>query len=147
MFTINDAASLRTAVELASSMPESDDRTRAARRVVMRRARELGCQHLVPTQWLRPRGSTGTSSSDVVAQANSVFAQKSERSSLSDEVLRSAYLRGVRDYTMTSPHSRPPLPRDAVAQARVNSLIRLAAGDDTARSDDADLITSEGRTS
>jgi len=147
MFTIHDAASLREAVDLASSMPDSDDRTRAARRVVMRRARELGCQHLVPTQWLRPHAPSSTTASDVVTQANSVFAQKAEMSSLSDEVLRSAYLRGVRDYTMTSPHSRPPLPRDAVAQARVNSLIRFASGDDTARSDDADLLPSEGRTS
>lgn len=147
MFTISDAASLREAVELTSSMPEADDRTRAARRVVMRRARELGCQHLVPANWLRPHPAASNASSEVVAKANSVFAKKSERSSLSDEVLRSAYLRGVREYTMTSPHSRPPLPRDAVAQARVNSLIRFASGDDTARSDDADLISSEGRTS
>ena len=49
-------------------------------------------------------------------------------------------MRGVREYTMTAPQSRPPLPRDVIAQARVNSLIRLAQGDLSARTDDRDLL-------
>ena len=50
-------------------------------------------------------------------------------------------MRGVREYTMTAPCSRPPLSRDVVAQARVNSLIRLAQGDLSARTDDRDLLS------
>jgi hypothetical protein len=145
--TVNDAASLAAAV--AQCNDGCGTAQMATRPVLMKRARELGCQHLIPTSWLRQRtnraATTASQNGTAVpaAEASDVadpFELKTQLSTLSDTALRAAYIRGVREYTMTAPQSRPPLHRDVIAQARVNSLIRLAQGDPSARTDDRDLL-------
>jgi 2'-5' RNA ligase len=141
---VYDASSLAEAIELCGEACGTAQT--ATRPILMKRARELGCQHLIPTSWLRQRAlSAAARNVTEVAAQNGIdvpdlFRLKTQLSTLSDTALRSAYMRGVREFTMTAPQSRPPLPRDVVAQARVNSLIRLAQGDLSARTDDRDLL-------
>ena len=54
-------------------------------------------------------------------------------------ILRTVFMRGLREFC-ASP-TPPPVSADEFAQARVNSFIRLYYGDDTARADDADLLS------
>jgi len=141
---VSDISSLTVACAYADTL--ADDTVRAAtRRVLTRRARMLGAQHVIPASWLRHATAAVTRVvNDAAARSSidvpSVFARKTELSHISDTALRAAYMRGVREYTMTAPQSRPPLPRDVFAHARVNSLIRLSQGDLTARTDDQDLL-------
>lgn len=134
MDALPDAAAVAAAVHRLQ-VPGGDggpDRVlAAARRTLARRARELGCSHLVPRGWAAPPRRP-----DRPLRA----AAPPPTGPVPRDALLKAYMRGVRDYAMTSPHARPPIPRDAVARARAASLVRLAAGDPTARSDDADLI-------
>jgi hypothetical protein len=145
---VSDAASLATACAAANQITEELPRVFTRRRLV-KRARELGIQHVIPRDWLRkaapvPEGATPAPNVTAVPAQNStdvdLFQLKTQLSTLPDTALRTAYMRGVREYTMTAPQSRPPLPRDVIAQARVNSLIRLAQGDLSARTDDMDLL-------
>jgi len=144
--TCNDAESLAAAVEQCND--GCGTAQMATRPILMKRARELGCQHLIPTSWLRQRTSRAAVASQnstavPAPEASDVrdpFELKTQLSTLSDTALRAAYMRGVREFTMVAPQSRPPLPRDVIAQARVNSLIRLAQGDLSARTDDRDLL-------
>jgi 2'-5' RNA ligase len=140
---INDAASLAAAVEQCAD--GCGTAQMATRPILMKRARELGCQHLIPTAWLRRPTAVPAATVTAVPALNGTqvadpFALKTQLSTLSDTALRAAYIRGVREYAMTAPQSRPPLHRDVIAQARVNSLIRLAQGDPSARTDDRDLL-------
>ena len=152
---VTDVFSLERAVALANKLPAGHVRD-AARRVLSRRARALGCAHAIPSQWLRDRQAQARQRLDLVelgrsyaakqatpsvtASASACFLTKASSSGIPDSVLRVAYMRGVRDYAMMASSDRPPLTRDQYAQARVNSLIRLAAGDLSARSDDEDLL-------
>jgi hypothetical protein len=147
---VNNAATLATACNQADALADESSQM-ATRRVLMRRARSLGCQHVIPQVWLRQAAQaaqvTQTAQADVTAvmapDATGVpdpFQLKTQLSTLPDTALRAAYMRGVREYAMTAPQSRPPLSRDVIAQARVNSLIRLAQGDLSARTDDRDLL-------
>jgi hypothetical protein len=152
---VDDAASLASACAAADQITEELPRVFTRRRLV-KRARELGCQHLIPRDWLRktapgsptpagaPTSVPAPDVSDVAPAYGSdvpdLFQLKTQQSTLPDTALRAAYMRGVREFTMTAPQSRPPLPRDVIAQARVNSLIRLAQGDLSARTDDRDLL-------
>lgn len=118
----------------------------ATRPILMKRARELGIQHLIPLDWTRPSKlmQVATAARELASSPNvsdvSTFEAKGRGSGLNVSALQAAYMRGVREYTMTATTSRPPLSRDQVAQARVNSLIRLAHGDPSARLDDRDLL-------
>jgi hypothetical protein len=146
---VSDAASLATACTAADQITDELPRVFTRRRLV-KRARELGIQHVIPRDWLRkappaaPSATPTPDVTDVTAPSGSdvpdIFQLKTQLSTLPDTALRTAYMRGVREYTMTAPQSRPPLPRDVIAQARVNSLIRLAQGDLSARTDDMDLL-------
>lgn len=154
---VDDAESLASACAAADAIPDELPRVFTRRRLV-KRARELGCQHLIPRTWLRqtqPPASGATSQPAQPGQpapnvtavparngsdVSDLFQLKTRLSTLPDTALRTAYMRGVREFTMTAPNSRPPLPRDVIAQARVNSLIRLAQGDLSARTDDRDLL-------
>jgi hypothetical protein len=144
---INDAESLAAAVKECDGFCGTAQM--ATRPLLMKRARELSMQHLIPTDWIRQAASRVSTRHDIAVMAHSIaqqqdtpnlFQAKTELFGLSDTALRTAYMRGVREFTMTAPASRPPLPRDVVAQARVNSLIRLAQGDPSARTDDKDLL-------
>ena len=148
---VNDIATLTVACAYADRI--TDAATQAAtRRVLTRRARQLSCQHVIPSTWLRQAAVLASSATSTVTQSVTdaarqkvtdvpdLFALKTELSRISDTALRTAYMRGVRDFTMTAAQSRPPLPRDVFAQARVNSLIRLSQGDLSARTDDQDLL-------
>jgi 2'-5' RNA ligase len=152
---VTDVFTLQRAVALADKLPVGSVRD-AARRTLSRRAKELACKHVIPTQWLRDRAASAAFRAAVVekykgaaidsrATANiraaATFAAKAFSSGLPDDILRTVYMRAVREYSMTPASSRPPLTRDQVAQARVNSLIRLAQGDLSARSDDSDLLS------
>jgi hypothetical protein len=148
---VDDAESLATACEAADQIEAELPRVFTRRRLV-KRARELSLQHMIPQHWLRqpapPAASSALAAQDVTAvsaqngsDVPDLFARKTQLSTISDTALRAAYMRGVREYTMTAPQSRPPLPRDVIAQARVNSLIRLAQGDLSARTDDRDLLS------
>jgi len=149
---VNDAETLATACEAADQIEAELPRVFTRRRLV-KRARELGCQHVIPRHWLRQQAPAPAAQSTAAAQdvtavpaqngsdVPDLFARKTQLSTISDTALRAAYMRGVREYTMTAPQSRPPLPRDVIAQARVNSLIRLAQGDLSARTDDRDLLS------
>jgi hypothetical protein len=146
---VNDAATLASACAQADTLGDAERAT--TRRVLTRRARALGLQHVIPRNWSRkpqPAVPEAAPPQDVTAATppNSsdvpdLFQLKTRLSALPDTALRTAYMRGVREYTMVAPQSRPPLPRDMIAQARVNSLIRLAQGDLSARSDDKDLLS------
>jgi hypothetical protein len=151
---VDDAESLATACEAADQIEAELSRVFTRRRLA-KRARELSLQHMIPQHWLRQSTSaTAAQAAQAAAPAQDVtavpaqngndvpdlFALKTQLSTISDTALRAAYVRGVREYTMTAPQSRPPLPRDLIAQARVNSLIRLAQGDLSARTDDRDLL-------
>jgi len=147
---VNDADSLASACTAADQIEAELPRVFTRRRLA-KRARELGCQHVIPQHWLRkttdPAPAAPAPAQDVTAlpasngnDVSDLFALKTQLSTISDTALRAAYMRGVREYTMTAPQSRPPLPRDVIAQARVNSLIRLAQGDLSARTDDRDLL-------
>jgi hypothetical protein len=146
---VDDAASLATACAAADQIEAELPRVFTRRRLA-KRARELGCQHVIPQSWLRkpqPAASAATPAQDVIdpippngSDVPDLFQLKTQLSTLPDTALRAAYMRGVREFTMTAPQSRPPLPRDVIAQARVNSLIRLAQGDPSARTDDRDLL-------
>lgn len=142
---INDAATLAAAVLQVSGY--CGTAAQMTKRILMKRARELGCQHVIPLDWTRKPEMSETNkrtSMAAVAAGNvsdvSPFVLKCELAGLPTTALHAAYMRGVREYTMTAPCSRPPLTRDQVAQARVNSLIRLAQGDPSARLDDQDLL-------
>jgi hypothetical protein len=143
---VNDAESLAAAVKECDGACGTAQL--ATRPILMKRARELGCQHVIPSDWLRRPAPAAAppapNVTDVAAPSSSdvpdLFQLKTQLSTLPDTALRTAYMRGVREYTMTAPQSRPPLPRDVIAQARVNSLIRLAQGDLSARTDDRDLL-------
>jgi hypothetical protein len=148
---VDDAESLATACEAADQIEAELSRVFTRRRLA-KRARELSLQHMIPQHWLRqpdpPAASSALAAQDVTAtpapngtDVPDLFALKNQLSTVSDTALRAAYMRGVREYTMTAPQSRPPLPRDVIAQARVNSLIRLAQGDPSARTDDRDLLS------
>lgn len=145
---VTDVFSLKRSIGLADKLSAGPARD-AARRVLTRRARELSCLYAVPTQWIRDRQASTRIRSDALDNYKAktiafddsvVFAAKSAASGLPDTVLRTAYMRAVRAFAMISPASRPPISRDLFAQARVNSLIRLAQGDLSARSDDMDLL-------
>lgn len=146
---VDDAETLATACTAADQIDQELPRVFTRRRLV-KRARELGCQHVIPQSWLRqpapvaPSATAGPIVTDSTSAKGTdvpdLFQLKTQLSTLPDTALRTAYMRGVREYTMTAPQSRPPLPRDMVAQARVNSLIRLAQGDLSARTDDQDLL-------
>ncbi len=142
---LKDAATLAAACEWTERLTDHNTQL-ATRRVLMRRARSLGCQHVIPRDWLRQAVQSAqavqvtTPDVPVVTVAPDLFQLKQQLSTLPDTALRTAYMRGVREFTMTAPNSRPPLPRDVIAQARVNSLIRLAQGDLSARTDDQDLL-------
>jgi hypothetical protein len=150
---VDDAASLASACAAADQIEAELPRVFTRRRLV-KRARELGIQHVIPEHWLRQAAQPAQAAQAVAPGASDVteatppnvtavpdlFALKHQLSTLPDTALRTAYMRGVREYTMTAPQSRPPLPRDVIAQARVNSLIRLAQGDLSARTDDRDLL-------
>jgi 2'-5' RNA ligase superfamily len=142
---LKDAATLAAACEWTERLTDHNTQL-ATRRVLMRRARSLGCQHVIPRDWLRQAVQSAqavqvtTPDVPVVTVAPDLFQLKQQLSTLPDTALRTAYMRGVREFTMTAPNSRPPLPRDVIAQARVNSLIRLAQGDLSARTDDRDLL-------
>jgi len=148
---VNDAESLASACAAADQIEAELPRVFTRRRLA-KRARELGCQHVIPQHWLRkttdPVAPAPAPAQDVTAlpapngnDVSDLFARKTQLSTISDTALRAAYMRGVREYAMTAPQSRPPLPRDVIAQARVNSLIRLAQGDLSARTDDRDLLS------
>jgi hypothetical protein len=145
---VDDAESLATACEAADQIEAELSRVFTRRRLA-KRARELSLQHMIPQHWLRqPAPPAAPQAQDVTAvsaqngsDVPDLFARKTQLSTISDTALRAAYMRGVREYTMTAPQSRPPLPRDVIAQARVNSLIRLAQGDLSARTDDRDLLS------
>lgn len=143
---VKDAETLAAACAQADALDEATAKM-ATRRVLMRRARALSCQHVIPRDWVRPASTPPSPTEDVTAatarngsDVPDLFARKTQLSTVSDTALRAAYMRGVREYAMTAPQSRPPLPRDVIAQARVNSLIRLAQGDPSARTDDQDLL-------
>jgi 2'-5' RNA ligase len=146
---VHDSKSMEAACVAADQIPDELPRIFTRRRLV-KRARELGCQYVIPREWLRqpqPAAASATPAQDVIevsghngSDVPDLFQLKTALSALPDTALRAAYMRGVREYTMTAPQSRPPLPRDVVAQARVNSLIRLAQGDLSARTDDMDLL-------
>jgi hypothetical protein len=144
---IHDAESLAAAVQECDGACGTAQL--ATRPILMTRARELGAQHVIPSDWLRrpvtPAASPPAPNVTEASAPNStdvpdLFQLKTQLSTLPDTALRAAYVRGVREFAMTSPQSRPPLSRDAFAQARVNSLIRLAQGDLSARTDDRDLL-------
>jgi hypothetical protein len=146
---VDDAASLASACAAADQIEAELPRVFTRRRLA-KRARELGCQHVIPQSWLRkpqsaaPAATPAQDVTDPIAPNGTdvpdLFQLKTQLSTLPDTALRAAYMRGVREFTMTAPQSRPPLPRDVIAQARVNSLIRLAQGDPSARTDDRDLL-------
>jgi hypothetical protein len=152
---VDDAESLAAACTAADQIEAELSRVFTRRRLA-KRARELSLQHLIPQHWLRQPTPAPAAAPAQAAQAAQdvtavpaqngtdvpdLFVLKTQLSTISDTALRAAYMRGVREYTMTAPQSRPPLPRDVIAQARVNSLIRLAQGDLSARTDDRDLLS------
>jgi hypothetical protein len=146
MAVLKDAATLAAACAWTEKLTDTLTKM-STRRVLMRRARALGCQHVIPQDWLRQAVQSAQAAQAAApeapdpATAPDLFQLKHQLSTLPDTALRTAYMRGVREYTMTAPQSRPPLPRDVIAQARVNSLIRLAQGDLSARADDRDLLS------
>jgi hypothetical protein len=125
-------------------MPPEAPGARSARRLLIRRARELGCQHLVPSDWLRIRGprpapartaaSAATAAATVPAPAPAPDPVQAlaDRTGAPLDLLRAAYISGIRDYAMLSPHSRPPLSREDVALARARSAARRHLGDGSA---------------
>lgn len=152
---VTDVFTLQRSIALANKLPAGHIRD-AARRALSRRARDLGCVHAIPTQWLRDRQASAkgrvalvekyqdttmgaTELSNVLTSA-AAFSAKALHSGLPDGLLRTAYMRAVRHFAMLPQSARPPLSREMYAQARVNSLIRLASGDPTARTDDRDLL-------
>ena len=66
-----------------------------------------------------------------------ILETKAHNAHIPSAALRAVY---ARELTNTAPLP-PHLTRTSAAHARVNSFIRLAQGDSTARSDDADLLT------
>ena len=66
-----------------------------------------------------------------------ILETKARNSGIPAAALRAVYARELTSTVPIPPH----LTRTAAAHARVNSFIRLAQGDSTARSDDADLLT------
>lgn len=144
---VTDVFTLKRSIALTDKLPSCQVRE-AARRVLTRRARDLNCVHAIPTQWIKDRQSSFAFRTAVLEKykepsaqaAAAAFTAKSLSSGVPDTILRAAYMRAVRDFAMLSPATRPPLTREQFAQARVNSLIRLASGDLSARSDDMDLL-------
>jgi hypothetical protein len=143
---VNDAGTLAAACAQTDALDDETTKM-TTRRVLARRARVLGLQHVIPRDWARAMAPSATAAPNVTeitpqngSDVVDLFQLKTQLSTLPDTALRAAYMRDVREYTMTAPQSRPPLPRDVIAQARVNSLIRLAQGDLSARTDDRDLL-------
>lgn len=139
------------AVHDASRLPASTPAGRTARRTLARRARALSLSHLVPPQWMRPAPhhhavTAATSPAPESEPDPDPLSKLAARTGLPAPAVRAAYMRAVRDYAMTSPHLRPPpqLTRDMIAGARAAALARRADGDPAARSDDDDLLTTEG---
>lgn len=115
-----------------------------ARRTLARRARTLSLTHLIPPQWLRPPRHPAALVTASATDDNDPLAVLAARTNIPANAIRTAFMRGVRDYAMTSPHLRPPpqLTREIIAQARAAALARRANGDPAARADDDDLLSS-----
>ena len=152
MTALATAEDISAAVQDVAAIPAATPEGRAARRTLARRARALSLVHLIPVQWAQPPGRTRALAADAAPLQSAhepesdPLAAMAARTNIPASVARAAFMRGVRDYAMTSPHLRPPpqLTREMIAAARASSLARRANGDPTARSDDDDLLQPEG---
>lgn len=143
---IPDEESLRRAVLSMENAPATPARARS-RAAIAARARVLGLQHLVPADWRAPsaderrsRDPAAMRAAASAAAAARTFDCKAHGCGLPPDVLQEAYMRAVREWALIPDAERPPIPREAYAQARVNSIVRYALNDASARNDDADLI-------
>lgn len=126
--TINDAEGLRAAVAqvevLSANSAPDDERVRAARRQVVRRARVLNLSSLVPSAWSVAPIVAAASEPIEVPSYERVLTAKAEQSQVPVDNLRRVYLASVREYAMLSTKERPPFSREVFAQAKVNTAIR-----------------------
>lgn len=113
------------------------------RREIIERATTLGMTNLLPTAW---RVSVPTTNlEEALAVRASAFNAKHPDIAVSVARLRTVYLRGVSEHrqeALVAAGKNEPLPMSSTqwGLARVNSFLRLAAGDPSARTSDADLL-------
>jgi hypothetical protein len=141
---IRDEVGLRRAVIATDNAPDTPTRARSMA-ALSARARVLGLQHLIPPHWSAPAQPGDAQAAQAAqtaqaAEAARTFDCKAHAPRLPTGVLQEAYMRAVREWALIPPDERPPLSREAYAQARVNSLVRFSLNDASARNDDADLI-------
>ena len=125
-------------------------------RVLVRQAKKLGRCDLLPG-WLlslakcqNPAVTSEDTAKRVAGPRNAApavisdrercIAAKSDEHSIPTHVLRTVFQRGLREYTQMSTEQRLPVCAEQVANARVNTFVRLVYGDPTARDCDSDLL-------
>lgn len=104
---------IEDAVAAVSAMPPALPATSAARRAIARRARVLSASHLVPKQWLNPIHPTHPTRTVTAAPTphdqepldDDPISMLAAETGISVKAIRTAYMRGVRDYAMISPTS------------------------------------------
>jgi hypothetical protein len=106
------------------------------RRHIMKRARALGRADAIPASWRTAAASLETDLARRVTEFNTNHDRE-----LSVAKLRTVYLRGVSAHAAVAGTSTL-LPHQ-MGMARVNSFLRLAAGDPSASTLDADLLASK----
>jgi hypothetical protein len=138
---IRDEVGLRRAVIATENAPDTPTRARSMA-ALSARARVLGLQHLIPPHWSAApaQPETAQAAATAAAEAARTFDCKAHAPRLPTGALQEAYMRAVREWALVPESSRPPISREAYAQARVNSLVRFSLNDASARNDDADLI-------
>jgi hypothetical protein len=123
MLSLDTPTGIREAVSLLEQVTDVTDQVLAARRMVSRRARVLHCSSLIPSDW-RKMPVTASAGAVELPEHERVIVEKAEASGVDPDILRRAYLTGVREYAMLPVEQRPPFTRDAFAQARVNTELR-----------------------
>lgn len=133
-YPIANEADLKNAIKAYGRAKEGEKAK--VRRHIMKRARGLGRADLIPASWRTAAASLESTLSSRVAAFNA-----SHERSLSAALLRTVYLRGVTAHSSVAgvttllPHQ--------MGMARVNSFLRLAAGDPSASTVDVDLLASK----
>lgn len=137
---IHNVQTLLAAIE--SEEKVTSDST--SRRHIMRRARSLGRFDLIPDTWKRQarseRPETVDLSASALSDANQELALKASQHQIDISLLRSVYVRGLREFSELPEPPHHLATRDEWAQARVNSFIRAYSGDPATRKTDYDLL-------
>lgn len=131
-YPIESESDLKNAIQ-AYGRAKSSEKA-AVRRHIVKRARALGKTALIPDSW---KVTSTSNPEQFLSQRLAEFSAQCPDSQLSLAKLRTVYLRGVSEHTQNAVTA---VSSQQWAMARVNSFCRLAAGDPTARTSDADLL-------